>query len=409
MSTSNPSISPRDLNPLILQRRMKSLPIGRGEGNPQAQGPLAPEPFFLQAMGQERKRAERSGKHFLLMLLKGESVSNWDEKAIGPMVVTLGEVIRDTDQSGWYRQGKVVGIIFTEVDAARTNAIQEVLKARVIGVLRSGPKREDLEKVQVSIHVFPEPAAGDGWHSSQHSAIHRETREQNARRRVALLVKRLVDIAGSAAALIALSPIFAVIAAAIKLTSKGPVLYRQVRIGHYGRGFTFLKFRSMYLNSSPAIHQEFVKGLIRGNGNSSQGNGAPHPGNGVSLKSQDVPGKANKMTRDPRVTPFGRFLRKTSLDELPQFLNVLKGEMSLVGPRPPVLYELEEYDAWHRRRLLEAKPGVTGLWQVSGRSMTTFDEMVRLDLRYAKSWSLWLDFCILARTPWAVFSGEGAY
>jgi lipopolysaccharide/colanic/teichoic acid biosynthesis glycosyltransferase len=105
----------------------------------------------------------------------------------------------------------------------------------------------------------------------------------------------------------------------------------------------------------------------------------------------------------------GRFLRKTSLDELPQFFNVLKGEMSLVGPRPPIPYEVESYDIWHRRRLLEVKPGITGLWQVKGRSRTTFDDMVRLDVEYATSWSLWLDIKILLKTPMAVFAGDGAY
>ena len=115
------------------------------------------------------------------------------------------------------------------------------------------------------------------------------------------------------------------------------------------------------------------------------------------------------MTSDSRITRVGAFLRKTSLDELPQFINVLKGEMSLVGPRPPIPYEVENYDVWHRRRLLEAKPGITGLWQVSGRSRVTFDEMVRLDLRYARNCSVWTDLKILLRTPLAVVFGEGAH
>ena len=115
------------------------------------------------------------------------------------------------------------------------------------------------------------------------------------------------------------------------------------------------------------------------------------------------------MTDDPRITPSGRFIRRTSLDELPQFLNILRGEMSLVGPRPPLAYEYEEYDVWHRRRVLEVKPGLTGLWQVSGRSRVRFDDMVRLDLQYARDWSLWLDMRILMETPRAVVFGDGAY
>jgi lipopolysaccharide/colanic/teichoic acid biosynthesis glycosyltransferase len=116
-----------------------------------------------------------------------------------------------------------------------------------------------------------------------------------------------------------------------------------------------------------------------------------------------------KLTNDPRITPIGRLLRRTSLDELPQFLNVLKGQMSLVGPRPPIPYEVDCYEAWHKRRLLTVKPGITGLWQVKGRSRTTFDEMVRLDLQYARTWSLWLDLKIILKTPGAMVSGDGAH
>ena len=116
-----------------------------------------------------------------------------------------------------------------------------------------------------------------------------------------------------------------------------------------------------------------------------------------------------KIQKDPRVTPIGRFIRKSSLDELPQFWNVLRGEMSLVGPRPPLAYEFRAYEVWHRRRVLEIKPGITGLWQVEGRSRTRFDDMVRLDLKYARAWSIWLDLKILAQTPAAVIHGEGAH
>jgi lipopolysaccharide/colanic/teichoic acid biosynthesis glycosyltransferase len=151
----------------------------------------------------------------------------------------------------------------------------------------------------------------------------------------------------------------------------------------------------MYTNNDPKIHQEYIQRFIAGQ----------------SRGDNTEPGKpaVYKITNDSRVTPIGRFLRKTSLDEFPQFLNVLRGDMSLVGPRPPVPYEYEVYDIWHRRRVLEVKPGVTGLWQVSGRSRMCFDDMVRLDLRYSQSWSLLLDLKILLATPRAVLSGEGAY
>ncbi len=157
----------------------------------------------------------------------------------------------------------------------------------------------------------------------------------------------------------------------------------------------FLKFRSMHVNNDASVHKAFVKKLIAG---SAQGQPGNRNGNGVY-----------KLTNDSRITRVGGFLRRTSLDELPQFINVLKGEMSLVGPRPAIAYEVEAYDIWHRRRVLEAKPGITGLWQVNGRSRIKFDDMVRLDLRYAKTWSPWMDLKILLRTPVAVVFGDGAY
>ena len=154
--------------------------------------------------------------------------------------------------------------------------------------------------------------------------------------------------------------------------------------------FNFYKFRSMYADNDPGVHRDYVTKLIEG------------------AKHVQQPNGMYKLVSDPRVTPLGRLLRKTSLDELPQFINVLVGDMSLVGPRPPLPYEFERYRTWHRRRVLEIKPGLTGLWQVKGRSRTTFDEMVRMDLHYARTQSLWLDLKIILQTPVAMFSGNGA-
>jgi len=201
-------------------------------------------------------------------------------------------------------------------------------------------------------------------------------------------MKRTIDIAGRITALLLLSPVFLVIAALVKLSSPGPVLFRQKRLGLFGAQFDFLKFRTMHAGNDPAIHKDYVEKLIR---------------------NQQGPLQVYKLRNDPRVTPIGRFLRKSSLDELPQFLNVLKGEMSLVGPRPPIPYEMEKYQSWHKRRVIEVKPGLTGLWQVQGRSRTTFDEMVRMDIQYIRNQSGWLDFKIVMKTPRAVLSGAGAY
>jgi lipopolysaccharide/colanic/teichoic acid biosynthesis glycosyltransferase len=151
----------------------------------------------------------------------------------------------------------------------------------------------------------------------------------------------------------------------------------------------------MQVNNDPGLHREYVRKLIAG-----RAEPAPSNSNGHGVY---------KIQSDPRVTRVGALLRRTSLDELPQLINVLRGEMSLVGPRPPIKYEVDHYDIWHRSRLLEAKPGITGLWQVNGRSRVKFDDMVRLDIRYARTWSIWLDIKILLQTPHAVLLGEGAY
>jgi lipopolysaccharide/colanic/teichoic acid biosynthesis glycosyltransferase len=225
------------------------------------------------------------------------------------------------------------------------------------------------------------------------SKLYPDLQPQSARTKVALGVKRAIDIAGSSSLMLLLSPVLLTIALIIKLTSDGPVLFEQKRLGQFGEEFKCLKFRSMLLNCDSKIHQDYIQQFIAGK---------------EAGQVSAVP-TVYKITNDPRITPIGRFLRKTSLDEFPQLWNVLRGEMSLVGPRPPVRYEFDIYDIWHRRRVFEVKPGITGLWQVSGRSRTRFDEMVRLDLRYCQSWSLWLDVKILLATPWAVFSGDGAY
>ena len=202
-------------------------------------------------------------------------------------------------------------------------------------------------------------------------------------KRGALLAKRLLDVTGSVVGIALSLPVLLIVPLAVKLDSPGPVFFRQKRVGRGGKTFTFLKFRSMRSNNDPAIHREFVTRLINGEDPNAE------KGKKGVFKIQD----------DPRVTRVGKFIRKTSLDELPQFFNVLMGDMSLVGPRPPIPYEVDSYDLWHRRRVTDVKPGITGLWQVEGRSSTTFADMVRLDLKYIREWSLWLDIKILAADP----------
>jgi lipopolysaccharide/colanic/teichoic acid biosynthesis glycosyltransferase len=199
--------------------------------------------------------------------------------------------------------------------------------------------------------------------------------------------------------------VFLVIAALIKWTSKGPVFFRQERVGQHAKPFTMLKFRTMRVDAGHELHQQYVSQFIQNGHAKTAESRAAEPKPASESTSQPV----FMIVNDPRVTPLGHFLRRSSLDELPQFWNVLIGEMSLVGPRPPLPYEVKVYKRWHRRRLFVAKPGITGLWQVTGRSRTTFDEMVRLDIRYAKNPSVWTDVKILLATPRAVISGNGAH
>jgi exopolysaccharide biosynthesis polyprenyl glycosylphosphotransferase len=196
-----------------------------------------------------------------------------------------------------------------------------------------------------------------------------------------LFVRRSIELVLASALLVILSPLLLLIAVLIKLDSPGPVLFRQLRCGLHGRPFTFLKFRSMRVDA------EALKKQL-----------APY---------NEMDGPAFKMTNDPRVTPLGRFLRRTSLDELPQLWNIIRGDMSIVGPRPAVLEEVRQYEPWQRRRL-SMKPGLTCLWQVNGRNELTFDEWMRLDLEYIDNWSLWLDVKIAFKTIPAVLLGRGA-
>jgi len=350
---------------------------------------------FHGAICLERKRSERSTKPFLLMLvdLQGIFGNGNRAKKVEKTVMALRVLSRDTDITGWYLQDAVFGVLFTELGGAEKSEILSSVKERVTTAICQTLEPQDVTTINISFHFFPEDPASQS--SPTELNFYTEFGKKTGGKKFAHGIKRAIDVVMSGLFITALLPLFAAIAVIIKLTSAGPVLFRQTRIGQCGKPFTFLKFRSMYVNNDPTIHKEYVSRLIAGEPDVAQKEGNK--------------AKLYKIKNDPRVTRFGRFLRKTSMDELPQFFNVLKGEMSLIGPRPPVPYEFERYDVWHRRRVLEIKPGITGLWQVSGRSRMSFDDMVRLDLQYARSWSLWLDLKILLQTPAAVLMGDGAY
>lgn len=304
---------------------------------------------FRRMISLERRRTERSRKSFLLMLLDmGDHLSSEiTEKNLSELLAIVCLSTRETDVAGWYEANRVVGAMFTEIGPTDRATIIRTMISRLSDILHNHLSLEQFNRVSVSFHLFPE----DWDHESPqptNPVFYPDLSKQADAKRASGALKRAMDIVGSAVALILAAPLFLIIAVAIKTTSKGPILFRQRRIGRHGKPFVFFKFRSMYVGNDAGIHKEYVQRLIAGKAERNPSNGDGH---GVF-----------KLTKDPRITRVGSFLRRSSLDELPQFINVLKGEMSLVGPRPPVPYEVEAYELWHRRRLLEAKPGITGLW-----------------------------------------------
>ncbi len=341
------------------------------------------EELFHDALMRERKLADRFEGAFVVLSITLDR-RRLDSRAVQQLAEAMVQE-SGADVIGWFERDVVLGLIRSvapadlEHAAARmTDAVRRDLDRCLTPFLASG----------CALRCETYSAQGDSDTAGQFAPC-------NTRRKTRQLVraaaKRALDLFGSLACLIALAPVFLAVAAVVKLTSRGPVLFRQQRVGRAGRPFMMLKFRTMHVGTDERIHKEYVESFIE------QGRAATSGTDTVF-----------KLVNDPRITSVGGFLRKSSLDELPQLLNVLQGEMSLVGPRPPIPYEVARYKSWHRRRVLEAKPGMTGLWQVTGRSRTTFDDMVRLDLRYVATCSVWTDVKILLATPRAVLSGSGA-
>ena len=348
--------------------------------------------IFRGVLLRERKRADRSSERFMLLLVDISGVADGAGSSVirNAAINAVSLAKRETDVMGWFDGQSVIGLILPQIGSFNVSTAPE-LERRVRGELAKRLDGGAVSRISIKVHVHSE---GKDTGDAAFEPVDPLLGDLRSRTGASLndAVKRGLDVLGSLALLIVLAPVMLLIAALVKATSPGPVFFRQVRIGQRAKPFTMLKFRSMRPGAGHAIHQDYVTWFINSSGKQQVGADA-----GVF-----------KITNDPRITGIGRILRNTSLDELPQFLNVLMGQMSLVGPRPPLPYEVEQYKSWHCRRVLEAKPGITGLWQVTGRSRTTFDEMVRLDLRYARSCSLWMDIKILLATPRAVISGKGA-
>ena len=370
---------------------MSSCAEGEGVG---ILHPIFDEELFRDTVTRERKRADRSGLAMVMLLIGVQDSRRENTSTLFAGIVNaLSAIKSDIDIFGWFEQQSIMGLIVPEIDTANLVSTCERLESEFRKEITNQIEGDLAERLSIRLRIYPEtqlleeqevlsvdPLLFPDLHSNQRKSTSFE------------VLKRGMDLLGSLTLFVILSPLLLMIVGLVKLSSPGPVLFRQIRIGQMMKPFMICKFRTMYANADHGIHHNYVSWFI-----TSSGKGQEQDKN-----------KIFKLTNDPRITPIGHFLRKTSLDELPQLWNVLVGEMSLVGPRPPLWYELQQYKPWHRHRVLEAKPGVTGLWQVSGRSRTTFDEMVRLDLRYARKRSLWTDIKILLATPMAVISGKGA-
>lgn len=354
---------------------------------------LLDETSFKRLLALERKRADRSRRSFALVTLNVEEL-RWKERSLDPVLTdmaftALSNCLRETDVIGWHTRDLMFGVLLTEFGNNRVEDVADSIRQKIENELNEVFDPDTLQKMKLGFHIYP-ASNREMSRESFNRIFYPEVLSSNIRYKASSGLKRFMDISFTLALLPFLAPLMLFIAALVKITSKGPALHIQTRHGQLNKEFDLYKFRSMYHNSDTKSHEAYVEKFIKGSSEKIDDNGV------------------YKMTSDDRVTPVGRILRKLSLDELPQFINVLKGDISLVGPRPPLSYEIERYDTWHKARVLEVKPGLTGLWQVETRNRTTFDDMVRMDLRYARGWSLWKDIKLILKTPLAMFKGDGA-
>ena len=344
--------------------------------------------FFHEILARERRRVDRSGKALFILLLDIHRLFDIlpEKNLINKLTRWTEQCIRESDIKGWLRNRHTVGVIYTEVMKSGKEPILRKCKEAL--AFEFG--QELIKSIGVTFSVFPEEYGSGTGRSAEAGSLKSDYHViDSATGKHSMTAKRLIDIAGSLILLLLLTPLLIVIAAGIRLTSPGPALFIQERVGEGGRHFRFFKFRTMYRNADSTIHRKYVLDLIK-SGSTVVDDGTVH---------------IYKLAHDSRVTKIGQLLRKTSLDELPQLFNVLKGDMSLVGPRPALPYEVENYRPWYLRRVFGIKPGITGIWQVEGRSRTPFETMVRMDLRYIQKWSLLLDFQLLLKTVFAMYRG----
>jgi exopolysaccharide biosynthesis polyprenyl glycosylphosphotransferase len=345
---------------------------------------ILPKHDFLVRLRVEKRRADRSKSPLSVILLSLQNGAISDRRLTQEFLRSIHENTRETDIKGWIDHD-VIGLILPDTAEGGVRHFGQKIANR------NGDIKFSIITGTYPNHLFEQLLAEE---QDNPDFFPLDLDESIKIRRFQIALKRVMDIAGSLVGLMLFSPFMFLTAIAIKITSSGPIIFKQFRFGKKGIHFALYKFRSMHSNVDDQIHRDYVTNLIKGDLE--------------KINQGDEGTPLYKMKFDPRVTSVGKIIRKTSIDELPQFLNVLKGEMSLVGPRPPIPYEVEKYEPWHLRRILEVKPGITGLWQLEGRSITSFDDMVRLDLKYVQNWSLWLDIKILLKTVRVFLRPKGA-
>ena len=377
---------PISANNDVLAPQRESEPVVPGEtGHRRLHAKLSSRGRFLEQLHFEKRRADRSRAPLSLVVMKFAKGGDVDANDVRDILTDLTFSTRETDLVG-YLDDRVIAFLLPYSDAKAAQAFSKLIIDRI-----------NVPEVAVDSATYTDPrfdtllqeAAANG--SPRDTLVHHRVSTKN---KFALAIKRSIDFVGAITLLLLASPIMLVTALAVQFTSPGGIIFRQTRVGRGGAAFVFYKFRSMRNDGDDRVHREYVAKLIAGQ----------HQ----EINEGDADKPVYKLRSDPRITPVGQIIRKTSIDELPQLINVLKGEMSLVGPRPPIPYETEKYQSWHMRRLQEVRPGLTGLWQVEGRSKTSFDDMVRLDLRYIRNWSLGLDIKILFKTVVVVLRCDGA-
>jgi lipopolysaccharide/colanic/teichoic acid biosynthesis glycosyltransferase len=342
-----------------------------------------PHEAFLCDLHREKRRAERSRAPLSLVLYRMGGTSAESARQAEQLVELLYREKRVTDFLG-HAGDDMVAVLCPDTSEVGVKGFMQKIESK------AGALPFAAVAATYPDDLFDSIANGTPTPRDLQPFLAAEPMDRRDR---AYPLKRMLDILGAMVAVCLLGPLMLVVAAAVALSSRGPVIFKQTRVGKGGVPFTFYKFRSMRTNADDSIHRDFVASLIKSDEAAGPATGSP---------------STFKIKADPRVTPIGRFIRKTSIDELPQLLNVLKGDMSLVGPRPPIPYEAAQYQPWHLRRLVSVKPGMTGIWQVEGRSRVPFNEMVRMDLRYIRECSLALDMKLLWKTVAVVCRGAGA-